>query len=145
MVMPRSRSMSMESRYWARMRRGSTAPVISRMRSERVDLPWSMCAIIERLRILLESTVGEVATVTQGYRSTPDFPLGGVVLDPSASIDRPAQRVVAHEERGCFRGQYQEPNQAQQAERGRSRPQQGRQVRTTNPREERRRRRRHRG
>ncbi len=39
MVMPRSRSMSIESRYWARMSRGSTAPVISRIRSESVDLP----------------------------------------------------------------------------------------------------------
>ena len=38
-VMPRSRSMSIESRYWARMSRVSTAPVSSRIRSASVDLP----------------------------------------------------------------------------------------------------------
>ena len=38
-VMPRSRSMSIESRYWARMSRISTAPVISRIRSASVLLP----------------------------------------------------------------------------------------------------------
>ena len=51
MVMPRSRSRSMESRYWARMSRASTAPVISRIRSDSVDLPWSMWAMIEKLRM----------------------------------------------------------------------------------------------
>src|SRR5437764_4614997 len=51
MVMPRSRSMSMESRYCSRMSRASTAPVSSRMRSDRVDLPWSTWAMIERLRM----------------------------------------------------------------------------------------------
>jgi hypothetical protein len=49
-VMPRSRSMSIESRYWARMSRASTAPVISRMRSLSVDLPWSMWAMTLKLR-----------------------------------------------------------------------------------------------
>ncbi len=48
--MPRSRSMSIESRYWARMSRGSTAPQSSSIRSARVDLPWSMWAMIEVLR-----------------------------------------------------------------------------------------------
>jgi hypothetical protein len=35
----------------ARIDRGSTVRVISRMRSASVDLPWSMCAMIEKLRI----------------------------------------------------------------------------------------------
>ena len=52
MVMPRSRSMSIESRYWSLMSRALTAPVSSRMRSDKVDLPWSMWATIDRLRIL---------------------------------------------------------------------------------------------
>ena len=56
--MPRSRSMSIESRYCARMSRGSTAPVSSRIRSARVDLPWSMWAMIERLRIPVEARHG---------------------------------------------------------------------------------------
>ena len=34
------------------MSRAETALVSSRMRSARVDLPWSMCAMIEKLRIL---------------------------------------------------------------------------------------------
>ena len=51
MVMPRSRSMSMESRYCSRMSRGSTALVSSRIRSDRVDLPWSTWLMMEKLRI----------------------------------------------------------------------------------------------
>src|SRR5437764_7388495 len=51
MVMPRSRSMSIESRYCSRMSRASTAWVSSRMRSLSVDLPWSMWAMIEMFRI----------------------------------------------------------------------------------------------
>src|SRR5581483_11986998 len=51
MVMPRSRSMSIESRYCSRISRASTAPVISRIRSERVDLPWSMWATMAMLRM----------------------------------------------------------------------------------------------
>ena len=41
-VMPRSRSMSIRSRYCARMSRSATEPVTCSMRSARVDLPWSM-------------------------------------------------------------------------------------------------------
>ena len=51
MVMPRSRSMSMESRYCSRMSRGSTAWVSSRMRSDSVDLPWSTWLMMEKLRM----------------------------------------------------------------------------------------------
>ena len=50
MVMPRSLSRSMVSRYWARISRGSTAPQSSSIRSARVDLPWSMWAMIDVLR-----------------------------------------------------------------------------------------------
>src|SRR4051794_26512203 len=51
MVMPRSRSMSMRSRYCARACRASTTPVSCSMRSASVDLPWSMCAMMQKLRI----------------------------------------------------------------------------------------------
>src|SRR3954465_4172056 len=51
MVMPRSRSMSMRSRYWARMSRSLTMPVMPSMRSARVDLPWSMWAMMQKLRM----------------------------------------------------------------------------------------------
>ena len=50
MVIPRSRSISIRSRYCARMERSSTTPVICSMRSARVDLPWSMCAMMQKLR-----------------------------------------------------------------------------------------------
>ena len=39
----------------ADMSRAWTAPVISRMRSDNVDLPWSMWAMIEKLRMLARS------------------------------------------------------------------------------------------
>ena len=38
-VMPRSRSMSIRSRYWARIWRPSTTPVNCSIRSASVDLP----------------------------------------------------------------------------------------------------------
>src|SRR3954447_20290070 len=51
MVIPRSRSRSIVSRYWERMSRASTAFVISKMRSLSVLLPWSMWAMMEKLRM----------------------------------------------------------------------------------------------
>ena len=64
MVMPRSRSMSILSRYWARIERSSTTPVNCSMRSARVDLPWSMWAMMQKLRI----TAGSVWFGTGGTR-----------------------------------------------------------------------------
>src|SRR5438094_199296 len=55
MVMPRSRSRSMSSRYCAAISRGDTAPVRSRRRSASVDFPWSMCAMMEKFRMLAVS------------------------------------------------------------------------------------------
>src|SRR3954469_15123667 len=49
--MPRSRSRSIESSTWARIDLASTVFVISRMRSASVDFPWSMWAMIEKLRM----------------------------------------------------------------------------------------------
>ncbi len=49
--MPRSRSMSIRSRYWARICRASTTPVICSIRSASVDLPWSMWAMMQKFRI----------------------------------------------------------------------------------------------
>ena len=51
MVMPRSRSRSMASSTWACISRAVSEPVSSSSRSESVDLPWSMCAMIAKLRI----------------------------------------------------------------------------------------------
>src|SRR3954470_12140943 len=55
MVIPRSRSSSIESSSCSRMSREATVWVISRMRSASVDLPWSMWAMIEKLRMRLWS------------------------------------------------------------------------------------------
>ena len=49
--MPRSRSMSIRSRYCARIDRSSTTPVSCSIRSARVDLPWSMWAMMQKLRM----------------------------------------------------------------------------------------------
>ena len=51
MVMPRSRSRSIESRNCSVISREETAPVLSIRRSDKVVLPWSMCAMIEKLRM----------------------------------------------------------------------------------------------
>src|SRR5436309_2501829 len=51
MVIPRSRSMSILSRYCARMCRLSTRPVRSSIRSANVDLPWSMWAMMQKFRM----------------------------------------------------------------------------------------------
>src|SRR4051794_9914809 len=58
MVIPRSRSRSIESSTCARMSRDSTVCVISRMRSASVDFPWSMWAMIEKLRMRDWSAMG---------------------------------------------------------------------------------------
>ena len=51
MVMPRSRSRSMVSRTCSIISRAESAPVTSSRRSARVDLPWSMCAMMEKFRM----------------------------------------------------------------------------------------------
>src|SRR5689334_16326131 len=57
MVMPRSRSMSIESRYCAFMLRGSAAPQISSTRSASVDLPLSTWATMATARMRSSSLV----------------------------------------------------------------------------------------
>jgi hypothetical protein len=49
MVMPRSRSRSMESSTWACISRAVSDPVSSSRRSASVDLPWSICAMIAKV------------------------------------------------------------------------------------------------
>src|SRR3954470_14536233 len=68
-VMPRSRSMSMRSRYWARMSRSLTTPVMPSIRSARVDLPWSMCAMMQKLRIF----AGSVDAGSRDFRARGDM------------------------------------------------------------------------
>src|SRR5437016_2925461 len=55
MVMPRSRSRSMASSTWACISRAVKDPVNSSRRSASVDFPWSMCAMIAKLRMKARS------------------------------------------------------------------------------------------
>src|SRR5687767_12203241 len=53
MVMPRSRSRSMVSSTCSAISRSASPPHIWMKRSASVDLPWSMCAMMEKLRMRL--------------------------------------------------------------------------------------------
>src|SRR3990172_302810 len=55
-VIPRSRSRSMESSTWSTAFWGSRARVRASSRSARVDLPWSMWATMEKFRIRESAT-----------------------------------------------------------------------------------------
>ena len=51
MVTPFSRSKSMESRICSVVSRSGTVPVKCNNRSAKVDLPWSIWAMMQKLRI----------------------------------------------------------------------------------------------
>src|SRR5215472_1439431 len=51
MVMPRSRSRSIESSTCAVISRSLSAPVNSSKRSASVDFPWSICAMMQKFRM----------------------------------------------------------------------------------------------
>src|SRR5215216_6452376 len=93
MVMPRSRSRSMLSRTCASISRSESAPVTSSRRSASVDLPWSMCAMIEKFRINAGSMRYDDAVkphyLTMGYKHI-QFVRGddGVAV---LTLDRPAK------------------------------------------------------
>ena len=56
-VIPRSRSRSIESSTCAVISRWLNAPVSSSKRSASVDLPWSMCAMMQKFRMYCGSIV----------------------------------------------------------------------------------------
>src|SRR6476620_8825963 len=86
MVIPRSRSMSIRSRYCARIARSSTTPVIWSIRSARVDLPWSMWAMMQKFRICSGGVAAGCSAVRArgdtGARNLTD--LGNGQLRPSS-------------------------------------------------------------
>src|SRR5712671_7479906 len=57
--MPRSRSSSMLSSTCSRISRASSPPQAWISRSASVDLPWSICAMIAKLRIWLSGVMDE--------------------------------------------------------------------------------------
>ena len=84
-VIPRSRSRSIESSSCGMCLRASTAPVSSRMRSASVDLPWSMWAMIEKLRICVHGPT------EYGERPAQSISAGGSSALPVGAA--PRQRV----------------------------------------------------
>src|SRR5258706_5461433 len=88
MVMPRSRSSSIESSTWSCISRSATPPQSWMKQSASVDLPWSMCAMMEKLRIRLWAINKEGA------------PTGGTLrLDryfSSALVGEPVHRDEGH-------------------------------------------------
>ena len=76
-VMPFSRSRSIESRTWLVIWRGSIACVSSSRRSASVDLPWSMWAMIEKLRRrscgMRASSSGAMRQASAGHRECDAF------------------------------------------------------------------------
>src|SRR5436190_5423687 len=111
MVIPRSRSRSIESRYCSRISRASTAPVSSRMRSDSVDLPWSMWAMIEKFRMRARSMTWRAAGqggVKRCYR--------GVVAGPGPdNLVQPRQASTWSE--STQHGEHQVSEEADQDER----------------------------
>src|SRR5579883_1419572 len=86
--MPRSRSRSMASSACSSMSRISIVRVTSSNRSERVVLPWSMCAIMQKLRTLsaTSSRCGAVMLVAgEGLRTNQEV------------VDHPKDRQQRHE------------------------------------------------
>src|SRR4051794_34998721 len=69
MVMPRSRSMSIESRIWSRKSRASTPPQRWMRRSARVDFPWSMWAMMQKLRMSSKTIYLEQAPLCGSWRA----------------------------------------------------------------------------
>ena len=61
--------MSMRSRYCARMSRSLTTPVMPSMRSASVDLPWSMWAMMQKLRMY----AGSVDAGSSDFRARGDM------------------------------------------------------------------------
>src|ERR1700761_5276256 len=95
MVIPRSRSRSMASRTWACISRALRAPVNSSNRSERVDLPWSMWAMMAKLRMWLLSMGGWRGKLIADECSYPILPFtsGGPGQYNQCSILRPITRI----------------------------------------------------
>src|SRR5438067_10638395 len=60
MVMPRSRSRSISSRICSLDSRSVIAPARMSRRSDKVLLPWSMCAMIEKFRICMRQGKREI-------------------------------------------------------------------------------------
>src|SRR5436190_13557280 len=91
MVMPRSRSSEFESRCWALMSRLATVLVSTRMRSASVDLPWSMWATMQKLRILSRFIRESSKSYTGERRGPLGRRRGGLADLPRFELARPPE------------------------------------------------------
>src|SRR5919199_845659 len=94
MVMPRSRSMSIESRNCSRMSRGSTAPHSSRIRSDSVVFPWSMWLMMAKFRVRFWGIT--VRPLSQGPTPRADVLAPGPPLLPTGRRHRVKVRPTHH-------------------------------------------------
>src|SRR5438093_7184010 len=84
----------MESRNWSVISRSVRAPVRSISRSDRVVLPWSMWAMIEKLRM---SSMGAGSAILVGPAHDHDVQPGPAEEEPSPFRVQPVGLVVAEE------------------------------------------------
>ena len=99
-VMPRSRSMSMRSRYCARMAAASTTSVSCSIRSASVDLPWSMWAMMQKFRMIAGSVLPGCGAAGRARAGTRTLPGTGAGRSPFSHVAdagpcRPVDRHVA--------------------------------------------------
>jgi hypothetical protein len=102
MVMPRSRSMSIESSTCSTISRSASAPVSWISRSAKVDLPWSMCATMEKLRMLSMAAAVMAGQITSRLRCGKR-----AICEPFTRCHRPRRRAIQRFWRGWmprFRG-----------------------------------------
>ena len=95
----------MSSSTWSSISRSVRAPVRSRMRSASVDLPWSIWAMMEKLRI--RSGRMSAGTLTSGragqYSLRPERPFPGLSADPCIHarqkpwLDSSPPRAASHD------------------------------------------------
>src|SRR4029077_3206326 len=92
--MPRSRSISIVSSTCSRISRASSPPQVWINRSARVDLPWSIWAMIAKLRIWLSGVVMMFQQVPSEHKDAPsrDQRDVGLTAIPSEFRDRNAER-----------------------------------------------------
>src|SRR5213078_4477143 len=100
MVMPRSRSRSMESSTCSCISRWVSAPVISSRRSASVDLPWSMCAMMQKFRM----NFGSIFLAYQFAQLRAGFEWPGRFFRRACCIrtsDTRSAKTVPHKQSAC--------------------------------------------
>ena len=106
----------MLSRNWACASRSVTVPVLSSRRSASVDLPWSMWAMMEKLRRWAFSAGIDVASTSRRLPNTPGEP----------GRHRPHPRGRSGDRRPCSPARRRRPARAEPARRCAGGPPRGR-------------------